>query len=1189
MYLKSLEMQGFKSFPDKIKLDFGKGMTAVVGPNGSGKSNIADAVKWVLGEQSTKSLRGSKMEDVIFSGTGSRKAQGFAEVTLRLDNSDRSLDYDADEVAVTRRYFRSGDSEYKINGAAVRLKDINELFMDTGIGRDGYSMVSQGRIEEMVSAKSEDRREMFEEAAGISHYRYRRSDAIKRLDAAEENLLRLRDILTELESRVGPLKEQSEKAKIFLELSEKRKGLEIGLWLDQLEKSAAQIRDAANKYNVAKVRYDEICADLDRLIQQGETQSAEISGLDYKAEERRREVHDIEEKISAEQAASAVRENTIVHNEETIGRARRDMEAENTALADVERRIADCGSEVAALLEKAGTLKAEEDVVDAEIAALRDKDAAADEELLDLTDELNEISRRLAGEQSLLSSANASAEAAQNRNISVKDETASRRAEIEKLEKQLEKRSAALNAANERIVSLTNSIEGYTLRLGNASKRLSDQKSKVDDATLALERKRSKLKMLKETERTMEGYQGSVRAVMRESINGRLNGIHGPLSQLISTKSEYSVAVETALGAAIQNIVTDTEQDAKRAIYYLRDNNLGRATFMPISSVEGRLLQDDDLEYEAGYIGIASELVTCAEKYYDIIDSLLGRTVIADDMDSAIAIGRKYSYKFKVVTLDGQVVNPGGSMTGGSGIRNSGFLVRANEIKQLAEEIEADSKTLEAQQQTLKEATEAKAAAQADLDGSQGDLLRAREEKVAAQGDLNLTESRIEMEKSALAALEDESMSSADRIEGFRQAAAQAQERIAKMTAEADVVKRKADAAGAKRRQIAEQISAKADERVEIRLRSAETGRDIDNQRATVNTLRVNAGSHKTRVEALKKEIALTEAENDRLRKEAETSGDLLDSLNKKREEALTAVAEINAERERLNAGSADLRTRERALTEEREQLSGELIRLEERKNNLENAGAETEQRLYDEYRLTRREAEALNIELGGVTAARKSLAEIKSAIKALGTVNVGAIEEYKEVSERYEFMRDQVEDVEKSRAELRRIITDLTENMSVRFREQFARINKAFGETFVKLFGGGKAELILTDEQAILECPIDIKAQPPGKNVKNLSLLSGGEKGLTAIALLFAMLSVTPAPFCLFDEVEAALDDVNVNRYARYIKGMTADTQFILITHRRGTMEEADIMYGITMQEKGVSTLVKLETAKMAEKLGLE
>lgn len=1182
-------MQGFKSFPDKIKLDFGKGMTAVVGPNGSGKSNIADAVKWVLGEQSTKSLRGAKMEDVIFSGTGTRKAQGFAEVTLKLDNSDRRLDYDADEVAVTRRYFRSGDSEYRINGASVRLRDINELFMDTGIGRDGYSMVSQGRIEEMVSAKSEDRREMFEEAAGISHYRYRRTDAIKRLDAAEDNLVRLRDILTELESRVGPLRTESEKAKKFLELSDRRKELEIGLWLDQLGKSAASIRDAANKYSAAKARYDELCASLDELIAQGESQSTEIGRLEYEAEQKRGEVHDIEERIAAEQSAAAVSRNTIERNAETVSGAQKDIEAQNSVVRELEKSILECENDIERLNAETEELKKQEAASDAEIAALREEDGKAETGLLELSDLLDAAKARLAGEESLLASAEAGAKAVETRSVSVRDEQTARGENLARLQTEREQQAALLAEAEDEIGKLDNSLDGYNLLLENAGKQLSAQREKTEAAELALERKKSRLAMLKETERSMEGYQGSVKAVLKESMNGRLKGIRGPLSQLISTDAEYSVAVETALGAAIQNIVTDTEQDAKRAIYYLKDNNLGRATFMPVSSVRGRTLEDDDLEYEAGYIGIASELVKCDEEYYDIVDSLLGRTVVTDDLDSAIAIGKKYSYKFKLVTLDGQVINAGGSMTGGSGIRNSGFLVRANEQKQLESEIEKDGKALEEAKAVLKTATEERNKLRAQLDGTQGDLLRARERRLTLSGELKLTDGRIEIETAALKALEDESLSSSDRIAGFKAAAAEAKVRIAAAEREVEELKSSAGEAAEKRRALAEEISAKADGRAEIRLKAAERARDIENIRLRQRSFRANVVTQNERLRAIQDRIDGITAENGSLRAQLERSAAAVDDLNGKLVAAREAVAEINAKRDSLSSGSAEIRAKERALTEERERLSGELIRLEDRKTNLENAGHETEQRLYDEYRLTRREAEALGIELGGVGAARKALSEIKNEIKALGNVNVGAIEEYKEVSSRYEFMNEQVSDVEKSRTELRRIIADLTENMSTRFREQFARINAAFSETFSQLFGGGKAELKLENEMDILECAIDIKAQPPGKNIKSLSLLSGGEKGLTAIALLFAMLKVTPSAFCLFDEVEAALDDINVNRCARYIRGMAQNTQFILITHRRGTMEEADIMYGVTMQEKGVSTLVKLETARMADKLGLE
>ena len=1189
MYLKSLEMQGFKSFPEKTKLEFGKGMTAVVGPNGSGKSNIADAVKWVLGEQSTKSLRGSKMEDVVFSGTKDRRAQGFAEVTLRLDNTGRQLDKDCDEVAVTRRFYRSGESEYKINGESVRLRDIHELFMDTGLGRDGYSMVSQGRIEDMVSSKSEDRREMFEEAAGISHYRYRRADALKRLSQAEENLLRLRDILTSLEERVGPLEKQSEKAQKFLVLASERKTLEIGLWLDILEKSADLIREQSNKYTVASMHYGQIEKDLEKIIASSEETAEEIRNINIRIDEIQRNSRSVEEEIASVESLIAVNKNSIEHNKATVERIEREKSQENMSAVQIEEQIAKAKELIEETKQLIDNKNAQIRSFSAELDGLREKDVNVSDEYIRISDVISSLTTKLSEENIKSTSAASSLEEIENRQASVEEEISVKKQEIEKIKAEVAACQTETQLQRDKISSLTNSVSGYMIRVKSKAQKYEQHKFITDKAALDLEQKKNRIRMLEDMEKNMEGYQGSVKAVMKSASNGILKGIHGPLSQLISVPDTYSLAIETALGNAIQNIVTENEDNAKKAMYHLKNNNLGRATFLPVSTIRGRDIDEDDLEDCTGYMCVASDIVECDETYKEIISSLLGKTVVADDIDSAVAIGRKYKHRFKIVTLDGQVVNAGGSMTGGSKINHSGFLSRANEIDRLKNEAADEDKKLADAAAELKKLKEDYNADNASLEGTKGDLMRAQEEKIKADSALSIAESRLSVAENTLKTLSDETLSAAERVKHFRQvikdaeaSATAVEQEIASYRAQAETLSGDRQSLSAQRDSINEKIAG-------VNIEIVALMRDTENYNSQIKDLEDRKNGQSDRIGRLDLEIKEALEKNEKLSARIEELNAKSTELRKQTDNIKNEISALTVKRDFCEKQSGELRQQEREKTEEKEKISAELVRLEEKKNSLIREQEETETKLYDEYKLTKREAMELDIKLESLLEAKKRLAEIKGKIKALGSVNVAAIDEYKEVSERYEFMKTQLEDVEKSKAELTKLIYSLTDKMAVQFRERFDIINNNFTQTFRELFGGGNAELVLEDENNILECGIEIKAQPPGKNVKSLSLLSGGEKGLCAIALLFSILKVTPSPFCIFDEVEAALDDINVLRYARYLRNMTDNTQFILITHRRGTMEEADMLYGVTMQERGVSKLLQLKTAQMAHDLGLE
>ncbi len=1189
MYLKAIELQGFKSFPDKTLLEFGQGITAVVGPNGSGKSNISDAMRWVLGEQSTKNLRGSKMEDVIFSGTDARRAVGFAEVTLKLDNKDRALNNDNDEVSVTRRYYRSGESEYKINGQPSRLKDIHELFMDTGLGRDGYSMVSQGKIETLISGKSEERRDMLEEAAGISHYRYRRADAMRRLNQAEENLLRLRDILSELETRVGPLKAQKEKAEKFLEYSGEKKNLDIGLCLHTLEKTRNNLREQEKKITIADAQYTEICRVLDETAEKIDNAISQSQRITVEIDEIHRASSQLEEQAAAIESQALVHENTILHNKETIERIERDKENENETEAEINSQIELTLSAIKDLEATVKEKKAELAKFSEEIELISTKNTENATESIELSEKISQLTLEIADKRVVASTVSTSVEEINSR-IALIDEAAAQREPILKgLEEEKSKVQAELDAVAEKNADLNNSLSGIELLAQKRFEKLNTLKETENSLRNELEIKNSRVNMLSDLEKNMEGYQGSVKAVMREVKHNVLKGIHAPVSQIISVKDKYALAIETALGAAIQNIITDTENDAKKAINFLKESKAGRATFLPLTSVKGNELNEKGLDDCYGYINLASELVDFDKKYQGVITSLLGRTVVSEDLDSAVEIAKKYSYKFKVVTLDGQVVNAGGSMTGGARLQNAGILSRANEIEKLTKLCAEITEKLEKAVKDVAEQQESYSSLSAELEGCKAEIAFTGEEKIRLEGVLALKNGQLDAILAQKNEAQEEKDKQLSRIKELTENAAAAELELVSLQKDLDSFENKlASLTGdreelqQKREQVAEKVSA-----MNLVIATAET--EIEAKNEEVDRLKGRSTSHKDRLSQLNGEIQEIENKNEELTKLIDVLREDAGKLRSQSGTSKTDTENLMKQRDAFEKESAELRILERDKQAEKEKIGGEMARLSERKESMALELENIANRLFEEYELTRREAEALNIVIEDVAEARRRLNELKAKIKALGSVNLSAIEEYSEVSERYEFMHVQVSDVEKSKAELIKLIGELTGKMGEQFRTEFNKININFGETFSELFGGGKAELVLTDELDVLECDIEIKVQPPGKNVQNISLLSGGEKGLSAIALLFAILKVNPCPFCIFDEVEAALDDVNVAKYAAYVRRMTEDTQFILITHRRGTMEEADMLYGVTMQEKGVSKLLELKTAEMARQLGLE
>ena len=1188
MLLKALEIHGFKSFPDKTVLTFGRGITAVVGPNGSGKSNISDAIRWVLGEQSTKSLRGAKMEDVIFSGTAHRRGVGFAEVSLVIDNTARRLDFDADDVKVTRRYYRSGDSEYLLNNATVRLKDVQMLFMDTGLGRDGYSIIGQGRIGDIVASKSEERREIFEEAAGISKYRFRKNEAERRLKSTEENLLRLRDILQELEDRVGPLQQQAEKAKKYLNYAGEKKGLEIGLWLHTLEQSRDVLRELDSKLELARTQYDGAGEAIDAMEEEMEDLARAAQRLTVEMDEVRRGGRELEEEAARSDAQTAILQNDIAHNRETIRRIQEDIarsqeggqtideeiRRKQEEIAEKQAAVRETESRRVALSEEMDGLARSSDEYSEKIDGLSRRAAALALRLSDIRvksvtgeSSLSEIARRLS---------------------QLTEDIARRSGENERIRRELAETEAALAACKERVEELQNMAGGYELRFQSRSAKLETAKAEADKLNLDAEERARRIRLLEELERSMEGFSGSVKAVIRQGERGALRGIRGPVSRLIQAGTTYALAIETALGAAAQNIVVDREEDAKRGIAYLKESKGGRATFLPISAVKGSRLNEKGLEEEPGFVGIAAELVECAPDYREIARSLLGRTAVAEDLDDAVAIAKKYGYRFRVVTLDGQVVNAGGSMTGGSHVKGAGLLSRRAEIDRLRGEQEKLTAQAEAARERFRQAQQEEAAARAALTGVQGELATAQEDRVRFEGEVRRLTEQWDAGGRELQAYQAETASLNARAEECRKASAQAEEEAAAVAEEQREVDAQMEALSGGRRELADRREELTARISELKLTALALEKESEAAQAAIVELekrREDAAGLRLELEG---QIAQREAAIGELEEKIAAESARAASL---REQAGRVAGDIEALLARRAAGEerqTGLRQQVRQKTEERELAGREAARIEEKRASAQKEADDVVRRLYEEYELTRSEAEAQAAPIEDPAQAGRRLGELKNKIRALGSVNVDAIEEYKEVSERYGFLSAQVKDVEVSKDELLRLIGELTVQMREIFLERFKQINYYYGIVFTELFGGGKGELRLTDPDDILHSGIEMHVQPPGKVILNLDVLSGGEKAMAAIALLFAILKVTPSPFCVLDEIEAALDDVNVDRYAAYLRRMCDNTQFIVITHRRGSMEEADVLYGVTMQGQGVSKLLELRASEVEAKLGL-
>lgn len=1187
MLLKSLELQGFKTFPDKTTLHFEEGITAVVGPNGSGKSNISDAMRWVLGEQSVKTLRCSKMEDVIFSGTPARKPMGYAEITLTMDNTGRELNFDGDTVAITRRYYRSGESEYLINKAAVRLRDIHELFMDTGLGRDGYSMIGQGKIDSIVAARSEDRREIFEEAAGISRFRYRKEEAERRLEKAEENLLRLRDIVGELEDRINPLREQAEKAQRFLTLSEEKKTLEIGLWLETLNRSGRILREQGGKIELVQSQQSEITEELDTLAARIEETYTAINTCSVQMEELRNQAASDEESAARMEGEISVLENDIRHAQQDTARIQEEMEQSVASQKNLDWEIAARKTEMQVKEQEAAAREREFQETTDSLGDLRRSADEAARKVDALSVELAEKNTALAEVRVKASGAESTMQEISARQNAIGQNLSARNDQKTGIEKEISETAGLLAELETRLESLRNTVRGYEMRVASRKQKAEEQKKENDRLHLDIQEQLRKAKALEDLERNLEGFAQSVKAVMREASRGNLSGIHGPLSRLFRVPQQYAVAIETAMGAAMQNIVVGTEQDAKAAIRLLKQRDAGRATFLPLSTIRGSLLEEPSLEACPGFVGVAVSLCSCEEEYEGVLNSVLGRIAIAEDLDSAVAIARRFRYRFRIVTLDGQVVNTGGSLTGGSLARNSGLLSRASEIVRIREKAAAMEEKAQASAARLKDLLSEAATAEAELSTARGELSAAQEDRFRVDSEKKRLEAELETTKRHIQELTEEQSQGSKRILTLEQTLEEAKTEELRLSGEIQNLQIKIQEQTGNREDLSRRSEEITEKLQEIRMASLAAQKDREALENTVQELCRRKEDFAGRMAQLKEQILQAQTSVEEYREQIAVYQNQVQSLRESAKSAREKAELAGKRRDELEKRSGELRASERNQNQQRENLNLELARLEERRDNLQKEYDGIITRLWEEYELTRREAEQTGIQIQDEGEAKKRLNEIKLKIRSLGSVNVAAIEEYKEVSERYEFLMAQIADVEHSKEELVRLIHDLTRHMQELFTVRFKEISGHFTEVFRELFGGGTASLALTDPSDVLHSGIEIAVQPPGKIVTHIESLSGGEKALVAISIYFAIMKVSPPPFCVLDEIEAALDDVNVTRFASYLRRMNRNTQFIAITHRRGTMEEADVLYGVTMQDQGISKLLELRSTEDGEKMG--
>jgi len=1183
--LKCLDIQGFKSFPDKINIGFDNGITAIVGPNGSGKSNVSDAIRWVLGEQSNKSLRSTKMEDIIFSGTAKRKPQGFAEVSLTIDNSDHALDVDYNEVMITRRYYRSGESEYFINKSPARLRDIHELFMDTGIGRDGYSIIGQGTIDQILLGKSEERRSMLEEVAGISKFRYRKNEAERKLAATEENLVRLNDIVGELEERLPSLERQAEKARKYLTMYEEKKGLEISLWLDELDRIKETARELDEQHSIAKGHLSDLTVEVDNIEREINQLFETNSQITAEIDQIHRQQTAWEEQLGLISSQKAVLESQAEFEQGVIDRLEQELNAVGARKEETEKKIADLNgvieaktAEITAIDEKINHIIDQIQEITAKSEDQQKKTGALQEQLLKNSGDRNELQMEMISVRSgIESNQSRIADLAEARAGQV-EQTAAVERELKELQKQQTEKNEEKESEQNACAGLRKMLE-IKERAYNAAL---EAEQKCASERNALEQRSH---ILSEMEKHLEGFGGAVKAVLEQSRRGVLQGIVGPVSKLIKVDPDYLVAIETALGPAIQNIVTKDSISAKNAMLWLKRQGGGRATFLPLNSLTPKGIKED-YSRSVGFVGIADQLVEIDDANRKAIEFLLGRTLVCETIDNALALAKACQNRYRIVTLDGQVINAGGSMTGGSAAKSGGLLSRGIELERIEKELEEKNKQYEQFAAKLDGATREKNELDARLTGAEDAIHQLDEELTRIAG---LYESK-----------EVVLLSYRDLVKGYDRETETIQEAVQTAEQRCSVLQKKIDDLEAQAALLQEQLtslqglSTGDQERMEA-LKQKSAAFEMDK----VSLFKEIEGTH-TLIGQLENQLTLIDQEADEKNVQIATSKERI-------EQSVVAAKEMDQQTQEMRRLQAEGEERTKQLSEKRqeqdrkqtqyrleqkeknaakEKLIEEVERFANRRTSITEQSERLITQLADMYELTVAEARVIAKPLEDKAEAKKRVHALKGSIRALGSVNPDAIDEYNSVKERYDFMNGQVQDLIQSKAELEKIIRELLSQMKDIFSEKFSQLNHEFQKVFTELFGGGTAKLVLSDPEDVLNCDIDVKAAPPGKIIKNLVSLSGGERAFTAICLYFAILKVRPTPFCVVDEIEAALDDVNVTRFASYLRHYCSTTQFVCITHRRGTMEEADVLYGVTMPEQGISKLLTINVNEIAEQL---
>ncbi len=1189
MILKSLLLQGFKSFPDKTEIRFSRGMTAIVGPNGSGKSNISDALRWVLGEQSSRMLRGAKMEDVIFGGTSKRSPLGFAEVSLVLDNSEGIFQNEHTEIMVTRRFYRSGESEYYLNKKHCRLRDIHELFMDTGLGRDGYSIIGQGRIDEILSLKSEERREIFEEAAGITKFRYRKEEAERKLAATEENLVRIRDIYSELEAQTEPLGKQAEKAKEYLSFRDELREIEVTLWLMELNDIKKAQSDSVSKLEICQRQLDDTRNLVSNLYEQTEIISDKIHQTDVEADELRRQLRDEEQKTATRQSEIAVLQANIQNARQNIERTRQDElkrkeQAETFVIQQTERKK-HCDE-----LENSQKMLSES-IILAEQTVQTQKQRKL--ESIQQRDKLqNEISV-LEGENFQVSMKLTAAKAALE---GMSGRTSNINQEVDNMKNQLKREQEIQSGYENKYIVCKNRIceleklidekkQAVKLtgeRLLDLQKRFAELKSKDIDCE-------NRCKMLLEMQKDYEGFSRAVKLLMKRSKNGEQQGIRGPVSSLIGVDGEYVVAIETALGAAASNIVVERSNDAKQAINYLKHNDGGRATFLPMDTIKPLNLKETGFENMTGCYGTADSLVQCASEYRNIIKNLLARTVVAKDLDCAMQIAKVYQHRFRIVTLDGQMIQAGGAMTGGSISKTTGTLARADTLRQLEQNGQTIKKQLDKVSNKINQTKQELTDYEKELEHYYKENQHLKQEQIRLDALQNQHKTILERVNEQFNSLTLEQTDISQARYSYENIISENEKTQSQLQTKLSALKKKHENCIYNITECENIITKQESEVISLRTSQAQNDAEIASEKRAISDLDNLIIEMKNGLEQMKgiyadfqDQIELYSAKISELTNEANNQQQIEKYIREKIQEK--AQIRIKFEGEKTNTEKRIQRTNEELLRLEREnaRLTAQNMQTDEKRQQILD-------KMWEQYQLTPNAAERYKIQIDNISHANRKVLDLRDKMRQLGNINLDAVEQYKTLMERFNFLGEQKQDLEQAQNELYGVISQLTDNMSKVFASEFSKLNAYFGQTFKEIFGGGTAELKLVDQKDILNCGIEILVCPPGKAVKTITLLSGGEKAFVAIALYFAILKLRPTPFTVLDEIEAALDDVNVARFAEYVKNLSSKIQFIVITHRRGTMEKADMLYGVTMQERGVSRLLMLNLAEAEKKFAGE